>query len=49
MAVMAKENMHLDQLLHTKPTAVNLFYPAIPQYEERKGNSNEEEDRKREI
>ena len=49
MAVMAKENMHADQLLRLKPTSADLFYPTIPTYGERIENSNEEEDRKREI
>ena len=49
MAVMAKENMQVEQLLRNKPTLNDLFYPTIPSYEERKENSNEEEDRKREI
>ena len=47
MAVMAKENMQVEQLLCIKPTTNHLFYPTIPSYEERKGNSNEEEDRKK--
>ena len=49
MADMAKENMHVDQLLHLKPNVKDLFYPTIPTYEERKENSYEEEDRKKEI
>ena len=49
MAVMAKENMHVDQLLRLKPTANDLFYPTIPTYEERIENSSKEEERKREI
>ena len=35
MAVMAKENMHVDQLLRLKPTIHDLFYPRIPIYQER--------------
>ena len=49
MAVMAKENMQVEQLLSNKPTINDLFYPTIPSYEERKENSNQGEDRKREI
>ena len=49
MAVMAKENMQVEQLLRNKPKLNDLFYPTIPSYEERIENSNEEEDRKREI
>ena len=30
MAVMAKENMHVDLLLRLKPTANDLFYPIMP-------------------
>ena len=48
-AVMAKENMQVEQLLRNKPTLNDLFYPTIPSYEERIENSNEEEDRKREV
>ena len=46
---MAKENMQVEQLLWNKPTLKDLFYPTFQSYEERKENSNEEEDRKREI
>ena len=49
MAVMAKENMQVEQLLRNKPTLNDLFYPTIPSYEKRKENSNEDKDRKREI
>ena len=35
MAVMAKENMHVDQLLRLKLTASDLFYPIKPTLEER--------------
>ena len=35
MAVMAKENMHVDLLLKLKPTANDLFYPILPTLEER--------------
>ena len=49
MAVKAKENMQVEQLLRNKPTLNNLFHPTIPSYEERKKNSNERKDRKREI
>ena len=48
MAVMAKENMHMDPLLRIKPTAKDLFYPIMP-LEERVENASEEENRKREI
>ena len=44
MAVMAKENMHVDHLLHLKPTPNDLFYPTFPTYEERIENSSEEEE-----
>ena len=49
MAVMAKENMHVDLLLRLKPTANDLFYPIMPTLEERIENKSEEENRKREI
>ena len=49
MAVMAKENMHVDLLLPIKPTANDLFYPIMPTLEERVENTSEEENRKREI
>ena len=49
MAVMAKENMHVDQLLRLKPTANDLFYPIMPTFEERIENASEEENGKREI
>ena len=49
MAVMAKENLHVEQLLHLKATINGLFYPAIPTYEGKIDNSSEEEERKREI
>ena len=45
---MAKENMHVDQLLRLKPTPNDLFYPTIPTLEKRVENANEEEERKRE-
>ena len=38
MAVMAKENMHVDLLLRIKPTANDLFYPIMPTLEERVEN-----------
>ena len=34
LAVMVKENLHVDQLLRLKPTAADLFYPIVPSYEE---------------
>ena len=49
MAVMAKENMHVDQLLRLKPTANDLFYPIMPTFEERVENASEDEERKRKI
>ena len=49
MAVMAKENMQVEQLLRNKPTLNDLFYPTVSSYEERIENSNEEEERKRGI
>ena len=49
MAVMAKENMHVDLLLRIKPTANDLFYPIKPTLEERVENTSEEEIRTREI
>ena len=47
LAVMAKENLHVDQLLQLKPTLVDLFYPTVPSYEEVIEGVNEEETRKR--
>ena len=49
MAVMAKENMHVDLLLRLKPTANDLSYPIMPTLEERIENTSEEENRIREI
>ena len=49
MAVMARENMHVDLLLRLKPTANDLFYPIMPTSEETVENTSEEENRKREI
>ena len=49
MAVMAKENLHVDQLPILKPTANDLFYPIMPTFEERVENASEDEERKREI
>ena len=49
MAVMAKENMHLNQLLRLKPTPNDLFYPIMPTFEERVENASEDEESKREI
>ena len=49
MAVMAKENMHVDLLLRLKPTANDLFYPIMPTLGERIENTSEKENRKREI
>ena len=49
MAVMARENMHVDLLLRLKPTTNDVFYPIMPTLEERIANTSEEENRKREI
>ena len=49
MAVMAKENMHVDLLLRLKPTANDPFNPIMTTLEERIENTSEEENRKREI
>ena len=43
MAVMAKENMHVDLLLRIKSTANDLFYPIMPTFEERVENASGEE------
>ena len=49
LAVMAKENLHVDQLLRLKPTAADLFYPTVPTYEDVIEGANEEETRKRQF
>ena len=49
LAVMVKENLHVDQLLRLKPTAADLFYPTLPSYEDVIEGTNEEETRKRQI
>ena len=49
LAVMAKKNLHLDQLLRLKPTLADLFYPTVPSYEDVIEGANEEETRKRQI
>ena len=49
LAVMAKENLHVDQLLRLKPTAADLFYPTVPSYEDVIEGTHEEETRKRQI
>ena len=49
LAVMAKENLHVDQLLRLKPTAPDLFYPTFPSYEDVIEGGNEEETRKQKI
>ena len=49
LAVMAKENMHVDQLFRLKPTANDHFFPIMPTFEDRVGNASEDEHRKREI
>ena len=49
LAVMAKENLKVDKLLRTKPTPADLFYPAMPSFEEQRPNESEEEARKRDI
>ena len=46
---MAKENLHVDQLLRQKPTAADLFYPTVPSYEDVIEEANEEETRKLQI
>ena len=46
LAVMSKENMHVDQLLHLKPTANDLFDPTFSTIEERIEDSNEQEEKK---
>ena len=46
---MAKENIHVEQLLRLKPTPNELLYPTIPTFEERVENASAEEARKREI
>ena len=43
---MAKENLHVDQLLHLKPTAADIFYPTVLSYEEIRESANDEETRK---
>ena len=49
LAVMAKENLHVEQLLRLKPTNADLFYPTVPSYEEVIEGANDEETRKRQI
>ena len=49
LAVMAKENLHVDQLLQLKPTLADFFYPTVQSYEEVIEGVNEEETRKRHI
>ena len=49
LAVMAKENLHVDQLLRLKPIDSDLFYPTVPSYEEVIERANDEETRTREI
>ena len=46
LAVMAKGNLKVDKLLRTKPTPVDLFYPAMPSLEDPRPNESEEEARK---
>ena len=46
LAIMAKENLKVDKLLRTKPTPVDLFYPAMPSLEETRPNESKEEGRK---
>ena len=49
LAVMAKENLHVDQLLRLKHTAADLFYPAVPSFEEVIEGANDEKTRKKQI
>ena len=49
LAVLAKENLHVDQLSRLKPTAADLFYPTVPSYEDVIEGTNKEETRKRQI
>ena len=44
-----KKNLKVDKLLRTKPTPVDLFYPAMPSLEEARQHESEEEKRKRDI
>ena len=46
---MAKEKLHLDQILRLKPTAADLFYPTVPSYEEIIEGANNKETCKRQI
>ena len=34
MAIMARDNLIVDNLLKLKPTRTELFYPALPTYED---------------
>ena len=45
---MVKENLKMDKLLLVKPTAADLFYPAMPSFKEARPNESEES-RKRDI
>ena len=49
MAVMAKENLIVDQSLRLKPTPADLIYPTVPSYEDIVEEANDEESRKRQI
>ena len=49
MAVMAKENLIVDQLLRLKLTNTDLFYPTVPSYEDTIEGANDKETRKRQI
>ena len=49
LAVMAKENLHVDQFVRLTPTAADLFYPTVPSYEEAIEGANDGETRKIQI
>ena len=49
LAVNAKENLHVDQLLQLKPTVADLFHPTVPSYEKIIEGANKEETRKIQI
>ena len=42
LAAMTKENLKIDKLLRIKPTAADLFNPAMPSLEETRPNESEE-------
>ena len=49
LAIMAKENLHVEQILRLKPTTADRFYPTVPSYEEIIEGANDKESRKRQI